>query len=286
MNAFKKSSVAVSLALATVVALSGCVGAASPQAVQNSGADSGSAIGSKTGGPSDLAAPTGGSASSDASVIKNASVAVAVANPVEAGNQAQKVAQKYSGKIDSQSQVSNNAGEIYQVNLALRVDAKMLEVAIDEIKALGTVTQVDISALDVTVSVLDLEARKKSLVASIARLTALMAKAETTAALIEAENVLTQRQGELESIDSQLRYFADQVSLSTVNVSLTKLNSGPQAAPQNFVDGLKLGWQSIVAAAAGVVVGLGIVLPWVILVALVGGGAFLLIRRLKRKNRD
>ena len=266
------------MALAATLLLAGC--ASSAQSVDPSmGADSSSKV--SGGAPADLVAPSAGVASS---VIKNASVSVVVDNPVAAGEQAQKIASKYSGKVDSQSQLSNDSGEIYQVNLSLRVDAKKLEVAIDELKALGNVTQVDISATAVAVVVLDLEARKNSLTASIARLTALMAKAQTTAALIEAENALTQRQGELESIDSQLRYYADQVSLSTISVSLTKQNSGPQAAPQNFVDGLKLGWQSIVAASLGVVVGVGVVLPWLVLVALIVGAVTLWVRSRKGKN--
>lgn len=284
MSRLRKSFGVVAVALATVLVFAGC--ANNSQVSDSSNPSVGAPLTSKVGegvapGAATDVANSGATASS---VIKNASVAVEVSNPVEAGDKVAKIAAKYSGKIDSQSQISNDAGEVWQVILALRVDSKKLETAIDELKALGKLTQVDVSAVDVTVSVLDLEARKKSLVASIARLTTLMQQAKTTSALIEAENMLTQRQGELESIDAQLRYFADQVSLSTINVSLTKKNSGPQAAPQTFVDGLLIGWQSIVAAAAGAVVGIGVALPWMVLVAIVVGAVILVIRVRRRSG--
>ena len=93
--------------------------------------------------------------------------------------------------------------------------------AMDAFDGLGEVEQRSRKSEDVTTQVIDNDARVRAAERSIRQIEMLLAGAEL-GDIISIENDLARRQADLDSLKSQQAYLADQTSLSTVNVYLSR----------------------------------------------------------------
>ena len=166
----------------------------------------------------------------------------------------------------------------------VRVPADELTGVLADLKDLGDVDSVSVSRSDVTSTAVDLDARISALQTSVARLQALMDAAVTTDALLAAEAALSERQEQLESLQSQRTALAGQVELSTLSVHLRTFGVSPAGGPDGFLDGLGTGWRALVSALSWVVVVLGVMLPWVAVIAVVTGGVLVPVRLARRRS--
>lgn len=223
-----------------------------------------------------------GGETADRSVIQTGYISLETESPIATYTEISSKVAAAAGRIDERIQQSNDAGVVYSIYLTIRVPAERLQSLIDQISDLGEAKRVDVTASDVTVVVVDLEARVKSLQASVTRLLDLMANATTTSELLEAEYALSSRQAELEGVEAQLRYYQDQVALSTLTVSIAQPGAGEVAAPQNFWEGLMVGWEALVGFASWTLVALGVALPWFLPLAAVGLVVLVLLRRRRK----
>ena len=166
----------------------------------------------------------------------------------------------------------------------VRVPADQLTETIDELGSLGEVTASNISRQDVTEQAVDLRARITSAETSVARLTELMSQSASVADLIAAESALAERQATLESLQQQLEMLEGQVEMSSLSVDLTLAQESVEADPAGFGDGLVAGWNGLIATLNGIVIGLGFLLPWIVIIA-VAGTIVWAIRRAIRRGR-
>lgn len=153
--------------------------------------------------------------------------------------------------------------------ISIRVPADRLAEASDSLSELGTVTRSSIDRRDVTTQAIDLRARVDAARASVDRLTELVAQAGSLTDLLAAESALADRQATLESYEQQLTVLESQVSLATLTVTVLPESSPTSAEPAGFLDGLLTGWNGLVAAANGALVGIGFLLPWLVVVGVV-----------------
>ena len=225
---------------------------------------------------------SGGVENKDRSVIQTGYISLETESPSNAYEQLSARVAASGGRIDERIQQTNDAGQVYSIYLTIRVPSDKLQTLIDEIAELGEAKRIDVTASDVTVVVVDLEARVESLEASVTRLLDLMANATTTSELLEAEFALSSRQAELEGVQAQLRYYQDQVALSTLTVSLVQPGAGEVAAPQNFWEGLVLGWEALLGFASWMLVAAGVLLPWLLPLAVVAVVVIWLVRRSRK----
>ncbi|MCJ1694175.1 DUF4349 domain-containing protein [Rathayibacter caricis] len=163
-------------------------------------------------------------------------------------------------------------------SVTLRVPADRLSDARASLTELGTVTESTVERADVTLQAVDLRARAAAAQASVDRLTELVAQAGDLADLLAAESALTQRQAELESTRQQLTALESRVSLASLSVTVLPEETAAPADPAGFLDGLLTGWNGLVAAANAALIGIGFLLPW-LLVAAVVAAVVLAVRR-------
>ncbi|HAQ59947.1 MAG TPA: DUF4349 domain-containing protein [Microbacterium sp.] len=152
----------------------------------------------------------------------------------------------------------------------VRVPADQLTTTMEELSALGEVSSSNVSRQDVTDQAIDLRARVASAEASVARLLELMAQSGSVSDLIAAESALAERQATLESYQQQLEILESQVAMSSLAVDLTLAQETVEAEPAGFADGLLAGWNGVIATLNGVVIGLGFLLPWIVVVVAAG----------------
>jgi Domain of unknown function (DUF4349) len=229
---------------------------------------------------------------SEREVITTGSLSVTVEHPAEAADDAARIVEQAGGRVDARSEnprpgplmegSDTKTSETDRAQLTLRIPSAVLTATLIDLKKLGTVQDSSLTSQDVTAQSQDLDARVTALRTSVDRLVALMAKAESTADLIAIESALSERQANLEGLEAQKRVLDSQVQLATITLDLHSRADAPVKTPDTFLSGLAAGWDAFVGFFAGVVVVLGVLVPWIILAAAIAAGA-LAILRLRRK---
>jgi hypothetical protein len=227
---------------------------------------------------SEAGSDAGDTAGVDRQVIVTGWVTITVEEPVDAAAEAVRITESVGGRVDGRTEYAPVDGDKGSATLTLRLPADDLTETLDRLKALGDVQEVSLNSSDVTMVTQDLDARISALSASIDRLLALLATASDTETLITLETAISDRQAQLESLESERRYYADQVSLSTVTLNLVSVADAPAVEPVTFIDGLVAGWNSFVAFFSGLVVVIGVLIPWLLLAGVVTAVVLLLVR--------
>lgn len=246
-----------------------------------------------TGASGSEAAATDGTAGRE--IIASASASVRVGDVVGALAQISATAASLGGYVES-SDSSATGGfvdgssmntpaspSIDSGYITIRVPADRLIDAQNSLAALGEVTGSSTNRQDVTTQAVDLRARIEATQASVDRLQTLMAQAGSVADLLAAETQLADRQATLESFQQQLTALESQVSLSSLTVSLSVERPVQTAEPSGFFDGLVSGWNGLIASANGLLVGLGFLLPWLVVAGVVVA-IVLAARRIRRRR--
>lgn len=166
--------------------------------------------------------------------------------------------------------------------LTVRVPSDQLTPLIAQLPAIGEVTASTITHQDVTDQAIDLRARIDASRVSVDRLTQLMAQATSTADLIAAEAALAERQATLESYQQQWDSLSGQVAMSTLTVALTPRSTPVNADPAGFGDGVAAGWNGLIATLNGLVIAIGFLIPWIVVLVLVGAMVWAIIALVHR----
>jgi len=222
----------------------------------------------------------GTSSTANRSVIVTGSMYMTVASPLEAAGKAASIVKDAGGRVDARDETAPDEWSGGSANLTLRIPSNQLDAVIEELGALGKVNQIETSASDVTNEVTDLDAHISTLRASTVRIEALLLEAKDITDIIKLEDELASRQAELESLSAQQRGLDDQVSLSTIVLSLTTVPIvTADEAPATFFDGLATGWNALVNFVSVGLVVLGALLPWLIIAAVISLVIVAIVRR-------
>ena len=273
---------AASLTLLAALALGGCSAGASDSATDSGGP----AFGGDSGGESSAAeeAALDGEASDGRSVITTGHLYLTVAAPLEAAEEAARIAERAGGRVDGRTEYSPDQGRYAAAELLLRLPSATLTETLEELRALGEVEELTLQTDDVTREVQDLDARITALRSSVERLLALQDAAATVEDLIDLETAISDRQGQLESLEAQQRYLADQVDLSTLRLTLGSDATAPVDEPDTFLTGLLAGWESLVAVGSGLLVIAGVLLPWFAVLGVLALVTLLVVRGARRRR--
>jgi hypothetical protein len=220
------------------------------------------------------------------SLVVTGSLYITVEDPLAAADKAASIVQSAGGRVDARNETAPQAHDGGSAKLTLRIPADSLDKAVNDLRALGKVDSFVTQARDVTTEVTDLDAKISTLRASTDRIQGLLADAKSIADIITLENELASRQAELQSLEAQQRGLHDQVSMSTIDLSLTTVPvvvAEVDNSPHNFWDGLTSGWHALVAFVSVALVVIGVLLPWAVLGGLVTVAVVALVRARRRR---
>lgn len=220
--------------------------------------------------------------------ILTATMSIRVKDPQAAAESIRGIVAGAGGKVSYAVERPGNEYEYGSAQLTLRLPPERLESAMAAIRDTGVVLSSESGSQDVTKQQTDYEVRIQSLQTSIGRLTALLAQSPTTADLIEIERELQSREAELESMTAMLGDLNDQIAYATLNVSLTadsKSALPPKVEPENFFTGFERGLEGLAAFGAGVLVFLGLSLPWILLFGTLGSIVLLVLTSVRKRRR-
>ena len=180
------------------------------------------------------------------------------------------ISEQHGGFILSSATQNERSG-----TFVLRIPATRFDRALSDVRDLGTrVRFQEIRGDDVTAEFIDYQARLRILKAQRTLLFDLFQQADTTDEILRMAGQLDDVRLRIEQIQGQLRFVNDQVSESTLRVSMQERNA-PEAAPQAEVDNPDLGSsfdlaiQGFLRIVGAVIVGLGYLIPLTVIAALV-----------------
>ena len=187
------------------------------------------------------------------------------------------------GYLESSNE-SSYTGSSRTLSLTIRVPQDNYASFLEAAAQAGNLVDKSEQVQDVTTQYMDIEARLSNLTAQRTRLQELQASAENLADLLEIESSLSDVQYQIESWQSQLDWYSQQVSCSTVYLSLDEVKEytpTEESYLSQLSSALRNGWTGFVSGIQQLTV--WVVGVWPVLVVL--AAAALVVRFVRRRTR-
>ena len=221
--------------------------------------------------------------------IKTGEIWLTSERPGEARDEVDRLLTTLNGNVDDEETTHARDGSIERSTLVLRVPVDRFTYAMDTLQKIGTMRTSDSRSKDVTSQVIDVEERVQTLRTSIDRLQKFQRDTANIDDLIRFEREITDREAELQSLLAQRDYLADQTTMATITLHIStpeKYVAPPDPLRDaGFLSGLKAGWNALVDTVVVTLTVVGAVLPFALVLVLVGLPLWLLVRRLLRARR-
>lgn len=226
-------------------------------------------------------------------VIRNGSLSLTVDDTRETIREISGMINDKGGIVSSSNIYEVREGQ-YNADLTLRVPVNLFDSTMDQLETFGKVTRRDTGMDDVTMQYIDLQSRLANQEAQEARLVEILEMAETVEEVLEVERELYRVRGEIESMSAQLTYLTDQVSFSTIYLSLREetiptgtISPNPfhnlgQRIVQAFTGSINV----VLSAVSFIVLAFVALIPVLILVGIFVALIWLLVRKLKNRKKD
>ncbi len=161
----------------------------------------------------------------DRLVIKNATLSIAVNDPLKSLDTISYMAESMGGFVvsaDMSQQVLGNGLKVPQVSLTVRVPAERLNEALTTIKAETDqpIISENESSQDVTAEYTDLNSRLTNLQAAEKQLQEIMASASKTEDVLSVYSQLVSVREQIELIKGQMKYYEQSAALSSISIQL------------------------------------------------------------------
>jgi hypothetical protein len=181
--------------------------------------------------------------------------------------------------------VGRNEGSVGSATLTLRIPEAELDRALAALGALGTLRRESIRAEDVSDSYYDLSARLHNARRLEQRMLELAAHAAGVKDLLEVEREVGRVRESIELMDGQLRALDDRTSLATLSVDLVTrqvyVAQEPVGLAARIGDAFDGSLDAMADAGEALLLFLVAAVPWMLPI---GAGAWLLLRRLRRRG--
>lgn len=168
-------------------------------------------------------------------------------------------------------------------NVTMRVPAVNFDPALRDLRELGDIEVQTIQGRDVTAEYVDLRARLRIAKSRREVLLRLMDRAASIEQTIRVQNALDETQLRIEELQGQLRLLDDRTSLATIRVQLREegVEVVTEVETPSIPNAFERSFAGFVGVIAGVVIGLGYLIPVALLAALVW---FVVVRVRRRRE--
>ncbi|HET8561145.1 MAG TPA: DUF4349 domain-containing protein [Marmoricola sp.] len=218
-------------------------------------------------------------------VISHGNLEMVTGNVSRARDDVLRLLRRWDGQVADEEAGSDQRGRMVSVSLRLRIPSADFDTAMSELAKVARTTHQQVSSEDVTTQVIDVNARVRAKQDAIDRIEQLLAHAKNLGQIIAIETDLGNRQAELDSLKQQQAWLADQTSLSTIEVTISRHVPPPahRHHDSGFLAGLSSGWHALGTAAVAVLTVVGAVLPFALVLGVVAVPLWLGWRRWGRK---
>ena len=224
------------------------------------------------------------------SVISTAVVSLRSDDASASRAEVMRIVDVHRGQVSDEETSTDDDGHVELSRLVLRIPAADFAETVAELEKVAELRSSDKSSEDVSFEVIDTRVRIRAQEQSLRRIELLLERAESIRDIVSIESELTRRQSELDSLKSKQDYLSDQTTYATITVYLEqrgekKSEPKPETDESGFLAGLDGGWTALVAFATVLATILGALLPWLVVLAVLGWPTLALSRRLLRTSR-
>lgn len=278
----------VPLLVAVVLGLAGCSGGLGGDSDAGTAAEVPMA-GTADGAFADEAAAESGreDEAQERALIRQGQVTLVADDVAAAKDEVERVVDEYLGEVADERTETDDDGELSETRLVLRVPEDDFTEVLDEVSGIAELRSATSTSEDVTTQVIDTRVRIRAQEKSLRRVEQLLGQARSLRAIVAIEAQLTRRQAELDSLKSQRAYLADQTSMGTLTVRISRTVADATAAPadeKGFLAGLSGGWGALKSTAVALATVTGALLPFAVVAGVVAVPLLLLLR-LRRSRR-
>lgn len=219
-------------------------------------------------------------------VISTGVVSLRSADVAAARFDVQRIVDVHRGEVAEERTQTDDDGGVRRTRLVIRVPVAEFDETMSQIEDVAKLRSSSRHSEDVTTQVIDIEARIRAQSASVERIELLLARARSIRDIVAIEAQLARRQADLDSLKSQQAWLADQTSLSTVTVLIEQERgrTGKREDDTGFLAGLARGWDGLRALVTGAATLAGLVLPFALLLAVLGVPTWLAARAVLRRR--
>ncbi len=226
-------------------------------------------------------APT--AVATERAIVSSGTVSLTSKDVGAARRDVQRIVDAQGGEVTEEDTETDDEGETSYARMVLRVPSSAFDEAMQALEDVAVLRSSNRGSEDVTTQVIDTGVRVRAQEASLKRVELLLARAKTLKDIIWIESQLTNRQAELDSLKSQQTWLEDQTSLSTITVDITAKADAkveePDDEPAGFLTGLRGGLDALGDTALVVATVVGALLPFAVVLLVLGVPAWLLLRR-------
>jgi hypothetical protein len=228
-------------------------------------------------------------------IIREGNISIVVEDTLAAKGSIERLVAEMASEdafVVSSTELGGTADRSPRITMVLRVPSTRFGEVMDRLAALAVEVQERTeTAQDVTEEYVDLQARLESLETARARLLSIMEDAETTEDLLQAEQQLTQREAEIESLKGRVEYLTQSARLSRISVTLSPdVLSQPIEGRWRPAETAREAFEALVNSLQGFgrfLIYFSIaILPWLVLLGLIGFAAVRFVRRRRPAHPD
>jgi hypothetical protein len=234
------------------------------------------------------AASAGDAAVRERAVISSASMSVSTPDVAESRAEVRSLLDRVQGLVAEEETQADDEGRLARARMVLRVPSDAFDTALVALAELGEVDDESRTSEDVTTKVIDTQTRVRAQQRSIKRIETLLDRAETLGQVVRIESELSRRQADLDSLLAQQAWLGEQSSLATIALTLRAQELVAEVEeedePPAFVAGVLTGWDSLLGFLGGAATLLGVLLPWLVLVLLLGVPLWVALRSARRRR--
>ncbi|MBV7441135.1 DUF4349 domain-containing protein [Weeksellaceae bacterium TAE3-ERU29] len=185
-------------------------------------------------------------------LIKTGDIRIETDNIKESSTFLKNLLTQYRGYINSEERTTNYND--LESSFSFRIPSQNFDAFVNNIdNHFEKVENKTITTSDVTDEFIDLKARLKTKKQVEERYIALLSKAKNIKEILEIEREIGDLRGEIESAEGRMKYLQNQVSFSTLNITLVKYTT-ENTKPQNrFIKAFLNGWEGFVSFMIGLV---------------------------------
>lgn len=227
-----------------------------------------------------------GPVATERALIRTGNVALRSTDVGKAQFEVQRVVDRYAGEVTEEKTTTDEDGQPAYTRMVLRIPSERFDAAMAALKGVAELESARTSEDDVTTQLIDTRTRLRVQQRSIDRITTLFGRAQSIRDIMAIEAQLSRRQATLESLQRQAAYLTNQTTLSTITVSIDEVaarTTPKKDSDAGFVSGVKAGWGGLTATAAALATVLGALLPWLVVLLLLGPPVLLVYRAVRRR---
>lgn len=162
-------------------------------------------------------------------VISNANASLEVPDVDETCRRIEDIALRYGGFVTVSSITSRD--DYRTGSVSIRIPSRYYRTALNDVLALGKILSRDEKGNDVTEEFVDLQSRVRNLKRQEEQLLEIMGRAKKVSEVLEVQSQISAVRDQIERTTGRINYLQDQVSYSTINISINT----PVQIPENAV---------------------------------------------------